>query len=296
MNIIRKGFLVTAAAVTLAFSAAGSAQAHAYADSILNINNLRFLNSGGTQFAASDFSTLVVNNSRTATGTAIGYVPETVVSFNGPACAGVCPAIPFAPRFAPGPVPPIPFNTFGYGDTSLTGSAIESGGANASTRAAASAAPGQTLGSGNTGTTSSFIFALGEADSMTVAFDADAYTVAHVPLGTTASSSASARLTWSIQIIDLDSGESVLSFSPTALNGDSNVSRTEVLPGTTTYTYADFFEATSEILTAGTTYQLTINHSSFADATQEAVPEPATLAIIAGGLLSMSLVSRRRKS
>lgn len=296
MNIIRKGFLVTAAAVTLAFGAAGSAQAHAFADSILNITNLRLLNSAGTQFTAADFSTLIVNNTRTATGTAIGYVPESAISFTGPACAGDCPAIPFAPRFAPGPVPPVPFNTFGYGDTDLTGSAIEPGGANASTRATASAAPGQTLGSGNTGTTSSFVFSLGAADSMTVAFDADAYTVAHVPLGTTEPSSASARLTWSIQIIDLDTGDSVLSYSPSELNGDSNVSRTEALPGTTTYTFADFFEATSDILTAGTTYQLTINHSSFADATQEAVPEPATLAIIAGGLLSMSLVSRRRKS
>src|SRR5215217_7463048 len=98
MNIIRKGFLVTAAAVTLAFSAAGSAQAHAYADSILNINNLVFVNSGGTQYAANDFSTLVVSNTRLATAT-VGSLPPPLSSATGPICVGACPSVPLVPRF-----------------------------------------------------------------------------------------------------------------------------------------------------------------------------------------------------
>lgn len=307
MNIIRKGFLATAAAATLAFGAAGSAQAHAFADSILNVSNLRFLNSAGAQFTAADFTTLVVDNTSSATAT---FNALTLNAATGPICAGTCPGgvngpLPGTGRFTPFPaatLATLPNATFGFGDTSLTGSALEPGGANASTRATASvsASPNTTAGTANTGTTSSFVFSLGAADSMTVAFDADAHTVAQVPIGTSPVSVAAARLSWSIRIINLDDANpltsTVLSYSPNQINGDSNVSRTHAFAGTTAYDFAGFLSATSALLTAGTNYQLTIQHSTFADARQEEIPEPATLAIVAAGLLSMSLVSRRRKS
>ncbi|GGY05180.1 PEP-CTERM sorting domain-containing protein [Massilia dura] len=302
MNIIRKGFLITATAVTLAFGAAGSAQAHAFADAILEINNLRFLNSGGTQYTPADFSTLEINNSRLATAF-VSSLPPLQSNTAGAICVGTCPLpapnTPLTPRFDPLAVsPPAVLTTFGYGDTELLGSALEPGGANAATRATASVgtSPNTASGTANTGTVTSFEFSLGSADSITVEFDAEAYTIAHVPLTAGADSVASARLSWSINIIDLETGENVLSYSPDEINGDSLRSRTHVLPGEDPYNFAGFLTATSDLLEAGTIYQLTISHASFADALQEEVPEPATLAILAAGLLSMSLVSRRRKS
>jgi hypothetical protein len=267
---------------------------------------LRFLNSAGTQFTAADFTTLVVENASGATAT---LQPVSLFAETGPVCVGTCPGGAFGPlpgtgRFTSFPaatLATLPTSTFGFGDTSLTGSAIEPGGATANTRATASVSesPNTAAGVARVGTTSSFVFALGAADSMTVAFDADAHTVAQVPFGIP-ESVASASVNWSISIIDLDNPDpttnTVLSYSPDELNGDSNVARSHTLPGTTRYDFTDFLSATSAVLSAGTNYQLTIRHSSFADARQEEVPEPATLAIVAAGLLSMSLVSRRRKS
>jgi hypothetical protein len=134
---------------------------------------------------------------------------------------------------------------------------------------------------------------------MTIAFDATPYAQAFVSGDAGPTSNANARMSWSINILDLTTGTTVFSFAPDELNALSIVSRTDGLPGTTTYNGALAVFAFSEItplLAAGNTYQITIQHNTLANALQQEVPEPGTLAIVAAGLLSMSLLSRRRKS
>src|SRR5450830_64093 len=313
MNIIRKGFMVTAAAVTLGLAAMGSAQADTFASAILDINNFRLLNGAGVAYSATDFATLSGTNDAHATASWNGIFANAADS--QPILSGIQPNVP---RQCAGPscpvlgennfnrfvVPPSP-GTFGYADQALSGSVITIGavpaGAHAQTRADAATAANINVTSGNSdvGTSTTFAFQLGQSDTMTVAFDANPYTAAFVSDDAGATSNANARLSWSINIVDLSTNTSVFSFAPSELNAESNVSRTDADPGLLEYNAAGqviSFTATTPLLTAGTTYQITIQHNTLANALQQEVPEPATLAIVAAGLLSMSLVSRRRKS
>jgi len=313
MNILRKGLLVTAAAATLGIAAMGSARADTFASAILDINNFRLLHSTGTAYAATDFATLTGTNDAHATASLNGVFANAadsrpILSGVQPdvahQCVGVpCPALGennFT-RFAP--PPPVPGN-FGYADQRQIGSAITIGavpaGAHATTRADASTAQNIQVASGNSdvGTSTTFAFTLGQADTMTVSFDANPYTAAFVSNGAGATSNANARLSWSINIVDLTTGTSVFDFAPSEINGLASVSRTDGSPGLLEYNAVGTvfsFLATTPLLNAGTTYQITIQHNTLANALQQEVPEPATLAIVAAGLLSMSLVSRRRK-
>jgi hypothetical protein len=117
-----------------------------------------------------------------------------------------------------------------------------------------------------------------------------------VSAGSSPTANANARLSWSINIVDLSTGTVVYTLSPSELNALSLRSATDANPGTGPYNFSGSFTETAAGLSAGTTYQLTLQHNTLANVLQEEVPEPATLAIIAAGLLSMSLVSRRRKS
>ena len=314
MNIIRKGLLVTAAAATLGIGAMGSARADTFASAILDINNFRLLHSSGAVYSTADFSTITGTNDAHATAAlngvfANGADSRPILSGITPdvphQCVGVpCPALGennFARFGAP---PPVPGN-FGYADQRLVGESISvngaPAGARAQTRADASTSQNIQVASGNSdvGTSTTFAFALGAADTMTVSFDATPYTAAFVSAGAGATSNANARLSWSINIVDLTTGASVFSFSPDEINALSAVSRTDGNPGLLEYNAAGTtysFMATTPLLAAGTTYQLTVQHNTLANALQQEVPEPATLAIVAAGLIGMSLVSRRRLS
>lgn len=311
MKLATKTMLRTAAALTIAFGAVGSAHADSLAQSILTISNFRLLHSSGTAFNATDFGVLTGTNDAHATAQLNNVFANGAQSFG--ILTGINPNVahqtvgtpnpakgeddytPFPP---PGAVP----GTFGYADQRLTGSSITIGsslaGATAQTRADASLAMnGMASGNSDVGTSTTFNFVLGVGDTMTVAFDANPFTQAFVSAGSTPTTNANARLSWSISILDITTGATVFTFQPAALNALSNVSRTDGAAGTTTYAPGmSAFSATTGLLNNTDTYQITIQHNTLANALQAQVPEPGTLAIFGLGLLGVTAVSRRRKA
>jgi hypothetical protein len=131
---------------------------------------------------------------------------------------------------------------------------------------------------------------------MTIAFDANPFTQAYVSADGSPTTNANARLSWSINIRDISTGMTVFFYAPNELNAFSNVSRTDGFPGTTTYNPGMMsFSATSGMLSTASTYQITIQHNTLANALQaQAVSEPATLAIFGLGLLGVGALGRRR--
>ncbi|CAN7319486.1 PEP-CTERM sorting domain-containing protein [Pseudoduganella sp. LjRoot289] len=310
MNIVKRGFLQTTLAASLALAAVVPAHANTFASSILNISNFRLLDSTGTAFSTTDFSRLTGTNDAHATAQLNGVFANDADSRSilnpvppnmAQQCVGTCPPVPPDTYTPIAGIPPV-LTTYGHADQRLTGASIIIGatpaGANASTRADASTAV-NAVASGNSdvGTSTTFAFTLGSADAMTIAFDANPYTRALVTPGSGPTSNANARLSWSLRIVEIATGANVLTFSPDYLNGDSNVSATDGAPNDLIYAPgSQFFTATTPLLVAGVAYQLTIQHNSLANALQQELPEPGTLAILAAGLLSMSLLSRRRQS
>lgn len=314
MNIVKKSFFIAATAASLGMAGMMTANAASFAESILEISGFKLLKSTGVAFSTTDFGTLTGTNDAHATASlnnvfanGLLSVPINAGPVNVPAqCVGVCPGaltgfLPYAP--APLPAGPAP-GTFGYADENLSGSSITVGatpaGALAQTRADASLnSNGVASGNSDVGTSTTFKFTLapGAAGTMTVAFDARAFTSAYVSSGSAPFTNANARLSWSINIVDLTAGGTVLAYAPIEINALSNVSRTEGLSGTTTYAFTSLpgtLTATTGVaLNSTDIYQLTIQHNTLANALVQ-VPEPATLAIFGIGLLGMSLVSRRK--
>ncbi len=309
MTTFRKSLLATAAALAVGI-ASSPAQAATFASAILDINNFRLLHSSGAAYSTADFTILQGTNDAHATA-ALNNVfangTSSIPILNGVPnvahqCVGApCPARPednFTPFASPPPVP----GSFGYADQDLVGASITIGatpaGAHARTRADASTAM-NAIASGNSdvGTSTTFRFALGGSDTMTVAFDATPYTQAYVSLGSGPDANANARLSWSINIVDLSTNLPVFTYAPHELNADSVRSRTDGMAGILTYSLPTAaYGGTSPVLAAGTSYQITIQHNTLANALQQELPEPDSMAVLAAGMLAMSVALRRRKS
>ena len=310
MTTFRKSLLASAAALAVGIASV-PVQAATFASAILDINNFRLLHSGGAAYSTTDFTILQGTNDAHATASlnnvfangasSLGILSGTTPNVAHQCVGAPCPALAennFLPFASPPPVP----GSFGYADQDLTGASIIIGGnpagAHARTRADASTAM-NAIASGNSdvGTSTTFSITLGIADSMTVAFDAKPYTQAYVSLGSGPNANANARLSWSINIVDLSSGLSVFTYAPSQLNAMSALSRTDGSPGTLTYDPVSApFSAVTPLLAAGTSYQITIQHNTLANALQQELPEPDSIAVLAAGMLAMSMVLRRRKS
>lgn len=309
MNIFKKGLLATAAAVALGIGAMGSACADTYASSILTIDNFRLLRGGTTTaFTSADFTTLSGTNDAHATGGLNGVFSADANSIPilsgldlnvSRQCQGACFPVPEDNFTAHPPFP----GTFGHADQFLRGAAIDVGatpaGVRAQTRADAATAANFNIASGNSdvGTSTTFQFALGADSTMDIAFDYDAFTEAQVTPGSSPTANANARISWSLNIVDVSTGAVVFSLTPDALNAASLRSATDANPGLPApYSVTGSVLELTPMLLGGTLYQITVQHNTLANVLQEEVPEPATLAIVAAGLLSMSLISRRRRS
>ena len=312
MTTLRKSLLATAALLAASLASV-PVQASTFASAILDINNFRLLHSNGTAYSTTDFTVLQGTNDAHATaslnndfanGTSsipiLLGVPNVPHQCKGAPCAGLA-----ENNFTALPSPPPVPGTFGYADQDLTGASITIGaapaGAHARTRADASTAL-NAIASGNSdvGTSTTFQFTLGTADTMTVSFDATAFTQAYVSPGSGPDANANARLSWSINIVDLTTQGTIFDFAPADLNALSVRSRTDGSPGILTYTFATVpgvpLTKVSPLLTAGTSYQITIQHNTLANALQQELPEPDSLAVLAAGMLAMSVALRRRKS
>lgn len=300
--------LAAGAVVIAATGAPGAARADAFAQAILTIDNFRLLHSNGTPYTASDFALLDGTIDARATGQLNGVFASDAQS----TAFGSGVSLDLAHQHAGNGLPARPENnfnpfpgapgSFGYADQRMAGSMITTSmgaaGALVQTRADASlAANGSASGGSDVGTATTFSFSLGVGEYMTIAFDALPFTQAFVNQGALASTSASARLSWSITLLDLTTGATVFSFRPDQLNSLADVSRTDGADGESTYAPGWLsFAATTDMLVAGDTYQVTISQSTLASALQsQKVPEPGTLAAFGAGLLAMAALTRRRR-
>ncbi len=309
MKLARKSLVASAAVAAMCFGVIGNAQADAFAQSILTISNFRLLHANGTAFTPANFDVLDGVNSAHAraslNGVSATAPPEdfSILSGLNPDVAHQFVGLPNPPRpendFSPFPSPPPVPGTFGYADQNLTGSILsvfgQPAGATAQTRADASLqAAGTASGDSDVGTSTTFSFSLAAGETMTFAFDATPFTQAYTTAGP--ATNAIARLSWSLNIVNQNTGEIVFVYQPGELNGAANASRTGTFAGLTTYNPGQLsFNAISPLLNSSDTYQLTIQHNTLANALQQnAVPEPATLAIFGLGLLGMTAFKRRR--
>lgn len=303
MNPMKMNLLRRAACAAVAIGAAGAAHADSFAQSILVIDNFRLLHANGTSYSAADFPQLAGAANAFASGQLNGAysnaaqgvdhagIGADVAHQNAGAGLAARPENDFTRSAA------APDASYGYGDQRLAGSIVTGAGAplQSQTRAdAALAAAGSASGVGGLAASSAFSFSLGAGEYMTIAFDATPFTQAYADRGRGAG--AQANLAWSVSVLNLTTGATVFSFAPAQLNAMSQVGRGDGAGTAAVYDPGRLsFAATTGMLSAGDTYQLTFAQTSFASARQaQAVPEPATLAAFGAALLALAALGRRR--
>lgn len=293
-----------AAFLALACASGGQARADAFAEAILSIDNFRLLHADGTPYGAADVAIFGGSDAARAAAGLNGVFAVDAQRYDARA-GGTIDLLQQAAggaslrgenNFSPLGAAAGQAGSQASADQRLIGNFLS--GATSQTRAeAAIAGVGAAGASSEFGGATQFRFSLGADDYMTIAFSATPFSQATLGPGGGADAKASAALSWSVTIVDLSTGATVLSFAPDALNAWSGVSRDAGGDGTMVYDPGQmFFTATSDLLSMNDSYQLTISQTSSAAAVQnQTVPEPATLASIGAGLLAMSWLARRKR-
>lgn len=325
---LEKLALGAAVAAACGIGMAGNASATAMAQSLLTINNFTITN-GTSPLTLADFSELSfldsLNNTAVLTpgGSAFQNASSTTFSatpIDAPqACVGTgCPA---ENTFTPAPVPPTA--TYSRSDSLLSGAPINgtpAGPAGVDASAIAQTSLFNTNANGSSTSdillTSTFQFMLDHpvADAG-FTFNADTFLQAYTAPGSVLGTSAGAGFKWEITLVDGITGDTLIDWIPngnkttgtqTGLTVTSegctlvaNASATFNQPsGPTQNCMNGSFAAVSDfVLLADHPYSFTIDHHVSTQASEvEAVPEPATLALLSMGMIGLGWVSRKRKN
>lgn len=301
---LSKGLLVAAATATFGMQ---SATASTFASAILDINNFKISHSNGTVYKNTDFSKLIGVNDAHATAMLNGATSSLSAVGPRPDVAHRCVGAP-CPAFGENNFTPyhslMPMSgNFGYADQNFTGSAISvngaAAGAHSQTRADVATTYNMQFANSNSsvGSSNTMSFRLGTSDTMTVTFDATPFSMAYSSPEGRPVTTANARISWSVNIVDLVTGDSVFNYVPAEINSMATVSRTHGNNGTSLYNQAGqvfHLTATSPLLLANRDYQITVQHNTLVSALQQEVPEPGSLAIVGGGLFMMAVGRRLR--
>lgn len=321
---VLNGLLLGAAAGALTVGFASKSYAGALAFSTLENANFQILKADGSQWDVSDFDVLEIGDftkaeaSLNGTGSVATHPSDVPMQ-----CIGTCGGIAENDFTRQGG----PLSQFSRADAVLAGAGISgvpetdnSVHAQSVAEVQLNEATGEGSAGSNEGTGSRFSFVPGEDGSLTFRFDATPLLEAMLEQDDV---SAFASVAWSLSILD-ELGNQVFAWTPDGLAGgivcaaddpdtaeDENAGCLETAdpfslntsiatldsgdglvtydPGTGT------FEATSPLLSAGTTYTLSINEETAANASVAAaqVPEPAAAALFGLGLLGLAGFRRR---
>jgi hypothetical protein len=311
MGTIKHILVAATAAATLVGAGMRPAAASTFATAILDINNFRLLHSNGRVYSNTDFSRLTSVNDAQATASLNSLFANSSSSGSRPdvahQCVGSC--VSFAENsFGHGganAVFALP-GSFGFADQRFQGSGISingaAAGAHAQTRADVATLKNNQFATGNSsvGSSNTMVFSLAGSDTMTVAFDATPYAMAYLTPGSRPVTSAAARMSWSINVVDLKTGASVFAFAPAEINGLGSVSRTDGMAGLSTFNetgHVFSYQAMTPRLLTGRSYQVTVQQSAIVMALQqEEIPEPGSLPVVGTGLLGMVLLRRTRRA
>ncbi len=307
-NLFKKGAIALSLAAGL--STAGTAGATALGQSILTLNNFRFLNTAtGAELAASDFTTLRIHDSTNLSPSLNGVNAPVIASTDGgvpllshQSVVGTYGAGAYTNAVTP------PATNAALGASNLTGSPIAGLVPGNALATAQTASLSQITGNGYANSSANLIldtqFTFTLANDLTQGITVDFDTIVHLlAYLDSANGSAHGGTSWNINLSVLN-GPTVFNWSPDGTAGgitggteiadscNMNASRTVLQAGQTGYDCTGREAATSVALTAGTQYQLSISHNTLSDVT--VVPEPDTIAVMGLGLLGLGLVSRRK--
>lgn len=304
---------VGAVALVLAMTGESKADvALGYAEMV--ISDFIVVDGGGTRYDLADFQAPVaITNTTTAEAelNGVSSSPPSSPTDVSLACVGNCAGI------GQNVYAEIPNgNTFSRADARLTGAIITGTPAGNAAAVAEHVAETRlnTSGEGNAGAeisnNSTFEFVAGFSDTMTFEFDADILMRAQLDTEATPTGPTGGAIRFTIvlrEVNDDGTTTTIFNWAPdgSAATGLGVFSETDPfaltdsisanLPGDDfTNSNSDFFSATTQTLVAGQRYQLEIQSEVSSDAAAE-VPEPATLALMAGGLIFLAFLGLRSR-